>query len=206
MIKVGKKKIKVRAMFQKGYQWILKWASHPRAPWILAAISFAESSFSPFPPDPLMIPMIIAKREKAWVLAFLSTMASVLGGLVGYLIGAFLFEKIGLSILKTYGLMEKFEHIKASFNEWGFWIILLKGLTPIPYKFVTITSGVTQLNILTFTVASLLSRGIRFYLEAALIWYFGEPIRLSLEKHLTKITLAGAALLIAGFVILKYLW
>ncbi|MBT5655129.1 MAG: DedA family protein, partial [Alphaproteobacteria bacterium] len=170
----------------------------------LFVISFTESFASPIPPDPLMIPMILAQRHRAWVLAFVCTASSVIGGLIGYAIGYSLFETLGEPILQTYGLMDSFTSLKNTFNKWGFWIILLKGLTPIPYKVVTITSGLTNMDLVTFFVASLLSRGLRFYTEAILLWKWGDPMKAYIEKNLPLVTLAGLSLLIGGFALLKF--
>ncbi len=186
-------------MLERTYQWILGFANHPYAVWILAAVSFAESSFFPIPPDPLYIAMLLARRDKIWQLAAICTLSSVAGGWVGYAIGYGLYETLGEFIVQTYGLQAAFDHFQDSFNEWGFWIVALKGLTPIPYKVVTIACGVTGLDITTFTVASLIARGFRFFLLAILFWRFGPPIKAYIDKNLTFVTLASLAALIGGF-------
>src|SRR5436309_11160526 len=127
----------------------------------LALISFAESSFFPLPPDLLLVPMILAQPRRAWLIAAVCTLASVLGGFVGYAIGYFLFDAVGRPVLEFYHAMDKYESLKAAFAQWGAWIIILKGLTPIPYKLVTIASGVAQFDLLAFTFASLISRSLR---------------------------------------------
>lgn len=186
-------------MLERTYQWILGFANHPYAVWILAAVSFAESSFFPIPPDPLYIAMLLARRDKIWQLAAICTLSSVAGGWLGYAIGYGLYETLGEFIVQTYGLQAAFDRFQDSFNEWGFWIVALKGLTPIPYKVVTIACGVTGLDITTFTVASLIARGFRFFLLAVLFWRFGPPIKAYIDKNLTFVTLASLAALIGGF-------
>lgn len=191
-------------MFNKLYKKLIQQAAHPKAPWLLGTISFAESSVSPIPPDPLMIPMIIANPQKAWFLSTLCTATSVLGGILGYLIGYFLFETLGLYVLNFYNLMDAFHTFQEWFNKWGFWIIVIKGLTPIPYKVVTITSGATKLDFLTFVLASTLSRGTRFFIEGALVWKYGEKIHRIIDRHTTVLTLSFIAILVAGFYIVKH--
>jgi membrane protein YqaA with SNARE-associated domain len=186
-------------MLQRTYDWILSFANHPYAIWILGAVSFAESSFFPIPPDPLYIAMLLARREQTWKLATLCTVTSVVGGWVGYAIGYGLYETIGEFILQTYGLQGAFDRFQDSFNQWGFWIVALKGLTPIPYKVVTIACGVTQLDFMTFTIASIIARGFRFFLLAALFWHFGPPLKNYIEKNLAFVTLTSLGALIVGF-------
>ena len=193
-------------MLQKTYHWILRESQKPYANWVLGIVSFLESSISPFPPDPLMIPMSLSAPQKAWRLAFLTTVTSVLGGTLGYAIGYFLFETIGDWIVTTYGLEQAFIKLQDLFNTWGFWIILLKGLTPIPFKIVTITSGVTGLDFITFIGASILSRGLRFYIEALLLWKHGNKVRKHLEGNLMLFTVIGVSALILGFAALKFIF
>lgn len=192
-------------MLRRLYDWTLDLAGHRRAKTALVAVSFAESSIFPIPPDALLIPMILADRARAFQLATLCLAASVAGGFLGYAIGHFLFEAVGLAVLQLYGLMEKFDAFKAAFAEWGWWIIVIKGATPIPYKLITIAAGALDFPLLAFTVASVISRGMRFYLVAALLWWFGEPIRRFIERHLTMVTTACVVLLVGGFVIVRYL-
>ena len=186
-------------MLQRTYTWILSFANHPYAIWILAAVSFAESSFFPIPPDPLYIAMLLARREKTWQLAAICTLSSVIGGWLGYAIGYGLYESLGAVILQTYGLQSAFDRFQDSFNEWGFWIVALKGLTPIPYKVVTIACGVTGLDFSTFTLASVIARGFRFFTLALLFWYCGPTIKEYIDKNLTFVTLASIAALLGGF-------
>lgn len=194
-------------MLRRLYDWTMALARTRHAERSLAGISFVESSFFPIPPDVLLIPMVLAERRK-WVrYAVISTVASVAGALLGYLIGAVLFESIGQPILAFYGYMDKFEEFQLAFNQWGLLIVLVfGGLTPLPYKVITIASGVTGLLLPVFIVSSLIARGTRFFLVAWLLHYFGEPIRTFIEKHLSLLFTLFMALLIGGFVAIRYLF
>jgi membrane protein YqaA with SNARE-associated domain len=192
-------------MLRKSYSWIMNYATKPHAVWMLSLISFAESSFFPLPPDPLYIAMIIAHRERTWRLALICTVTSVLGGILGYYIGAGLYETIGQWIVSTYGLEETFSKLQEDFLKWGFWIVAGKGLTPIPYKIVTIASGVAGLQLSTFLAASVIARGFRFFLLAGLLWYFGPGIRDFIEKNLGLVTLVTLLALVGGFILVKYI-
>jgi membrane protein YqaA with SNARE-associated domain len=187
------------------YSRTLAVAAHRHAMAAMALISFAESSFLPLPPDILLVPMTLAQPRRAWLIAAVCTITSVTGGYVGYAIGYFLFDAIGLPMLEFYHMMDKYEAFKAAFAEWGAWIIVIKGLTPIPFKLVTIASGAAQFDLVTFTLASLVSRSLRFFLLAALLWRFGEPIRDFIERRLMLVTSMIAAALVGGFVVLRYL-
>src|SRR5215813_7408934 len=187
------------------YSRALALAASRNAMWVMAAISFAESSFFPIPPDILLIPMILVQPRRAWLIAAVCTTASVLGGFVGYAIGYFLFDAIGRPVLEFYHAMDKYEALKAGFAQWGGWIIILKGLTPIPFKLVTIASGVAKFNLVAFALTSLVSRSLRFFLLAALLWRFGEPVRDFIERRLMLVTSAVAAALVGGFLVLRYL-
>ena len=191
-------------MLRSLYNWTLAKAEHPKALWILAAFSFAESSFFPIPPDILLIPMILAAPTRAWRIAFVCSVASVLGGIFGYYIGYALFETAGQPIIDFYGMQEKFIWLQAKYNEWGAWIVGLAGFTPIPYKVFTIASGLTHLDLTTFIVASSLSRAARFFLVAVLLWKYGTPIRTFIEKRLGLLTLLFFGLLAGSFLALKY--
>ncbi len=193
-------------MLHKLYFWIMSFAGHRHALWALMIVSFAESSFFPLPPDPLYMAMILGNREKAWSLAILCTLSSVIGGILGYYIGYALFETLGSWIVESYGLQESFIQLQKNFQKWGFWIVALKGLTPIPYKIVTITSGVAELNISTFIIASIIARGFRFFSLAILLWYFGPSIKNYIEKNLILVTVIGVSFLVLGFFIIKYVW
>ena len=192
-------------MLRSLYNWTLDKAEHPKALWILAALSFAESSFFPIPPDILLIPMVLAAPTRAWRIALVCSIASVFGGIFGYYIGYALFETAGLPIIDFYGMQEKFTWFQAKYNEWGAWIVGLAGFTPIPYKVFTIASGLTHLDLTTFIVASALSRAARFFLVAALLRKYGAPIRIFTEKRLGLLTLLFFALLVGSFLALKYI-
>ena len=175
-------------MLNRLYARTLALASSRYAVAALAVIAFAESAFFPLPPDLLLIPMILARPRQAFLLAGLCTVMSVLGGFLGYAIGYFLFDAIGRPILEFYHAMGRYEALKAGFAHWGVWIIIIKGLTPIPYKLVTIASGVVRFPIVPFAFASLVSRSLRFFLLGALLWRFGEPVREFIERRLMLVT------------------
>ncbi len=192
-------------MLNRLYAGTLALAASRYAMAALALVAFAESSFFPLPPDLLLIPMILARPRRAFLLAAICTLASVAGGFLGYAIGYFLFDAIGRPILEFYHAMGRYDALKAAFAQWGVWIIIIKGLTPIPYKLVTIASGVAQFPIVPFALASLVSRSLRFFLLAALLWRFGEPVRDFIEQRLMLVTSLFAAALVGGFVALRYL-
>ncbi len=192
-------------MLQRAYHWTMRMASHRKAPHGLFWVSFAESSFFPIPPDAMLIPMVVANPAKAWSYAGTATVASVLGGIVGYAIGYFLYETLGVWLINIYGLATQFQEYRALYNEWGLWIILIKGMTPIPYKLVTIASGAAAFDIWVFLAASVVTRGARFFLVAALLYWFGNPIRDFVERRLTLVTTAFLVALIGGFVVVRYL-
>jgi membrane protein YqaA with SNARE-associated domain len=183
------------------YDWTISLASTPYAVWAMAAVSFIESSFFPIPPDVLLIPLIIARRDRAWYFATVATVASVLGGFLGYAIGYFAFDTIGEPVLRFYGVMDRYDALRHLYEEWGAWIIVIKGATPIPFKLVTIASGAFHFDLWTFAVCALISRGIRFFLIAALLWKFGEPIRDFIERRLTLVFSLGVATLVGGFLL-----
>jgi membrane protein YqaA with SNARE-associated domain len=192
-------------MLQATYDWMMRVAAHKRATHTLFAVSFAESSFFPIPPDVMLMPMVLADRAKAWWYATVATVASVLGGLAGYAIGYFLLDAIGERILGLYGLMGKFEQFSQWFNEYGVSILIIKGMTPIPYKLLTITAGAVHMNLAAFVAASIVARALRFYLVAGLLYFFGPPIREFVEKRLTLVTTALVVLLVGGFAAIKFL-
>jgi membrane protein YqaA with SNARE-associated domain len=191
-------------MLRRLYDRIMTLAEGPEAMKWLALVSFAESSFFPVPPDAMIVPMVLARPERAWRIAAVCTVASVIGGFFGYAIGYFLFETIGQRIVDFYGLQSAFLKFDQEFQQWGLWIILIKGLTPIPYKIVTIASGVAHFDLLVFALASLATRGARFFLVAALLKAFGPPLRTFIERYLTLVTTGLLLLVVAGFVALKY--
>ncbi|WP_337998049.1 YqaA family protein [Oleispirillum naphthae] len=192
-------------MLRRLYDWTMAQAATPHAMATLAVVAFVESSVFPIPPDVLIIPMVLAARHRAWRIALVCTVASVIGGFAGYAIGLFLFDQVARPILAFYGYMDKFESFQALYNHWGAWIVFGAGVTPFPYKVITIASGLTALNPFVFAIASVLARGLRFFLVAALLWKFGDPIRGFIEAHLGKLATLFFVLLIGGFVALKYL-
>jgi membrane protein YqaA with SNARE-associated domain len=191
-------------MLRKIYNQVLALAELPSAPFWLFAIAFAEASFFPIPPDTLLIPMALATPKKSWLFAAITTLGSVLGGALGYTIGYLLLAKLAQPIINFYHYQAAFAAFQAKFAEYGVWVILIKGLTPIPYKIVTIAAGAAAFNFPTFMAASLVTRGGRFFLEATLLRFFGPPAKTFIENRLGLITGLAAAALIAGFVILKF--
>lgn len=187
------------------YQWTMAQAARPHALWFLALVSFAESSVFPIPPDVLLIPMVLARRDQAWVIASVCTVASVAGGLAGYAIGALLFEAVGRPVLDFYGYLDRFHVFQGWYNHYGAWIVFGAGITPFPYKVITIASGVTRLDLATFMVASLLARGLRFFVVAALLWQFGLWIRAFIERYLKWLATLFFVLLVGGFAVIRLL-
>jgi membrane protein YqaA with SNARE-associated domain len=192
-------------VLQRLYNWTLGLAAHRHALAALALVAFAESSVFPIPPDVIIIPMVLAARDRWWKIALVCTAASVAGGLAGYGIGAYLYDTIGRSVLDLYGYSQKFASFTEMYNEWGLLIVFAAGLTPLPYKVFTIASGVAGLDLWSFVGGSALSRGLRFFFVAALLWRFGAPIRVFIEKNLSLLAIAFTILLIGSFVVLKYL-
>lgn len=192
-------------MIQRLYDWTLSLAEHPRALWALAIVAFVESSFFPIPPDIIMIPMIIARPNRAFLIAGIALVASVLGGLLGYAIGAFAYEALGQPILAALGKGDAMAEFSDRFNDLGFWAVLTAGVTPFPYKVITIMSGWTGMPLGVFITTSILARGLRFFLVAGLLWKFGEPIRDFIEKRLGLMFTLFIILLIAGFAAVKVL-
>ncbi|NQV54829.1 MAG: DedA family protein [Rhodospirillales bacterium] len=190
-------------MLRRLYDWTLELAKHPQALWALALISFIESSIFPIPPDIILIPMVLAARDRAWVIAGVCTLASVIGGMLGYGIGAFMFEQIGRPILDFYHYAPKFDQFREAYNQWGAWAVFTAGVTPFPYKIITILSGVTGLDPVVFTISSVLARGMRFFLVAALLWKFGDPIRRFIEKRLGLLFVLFVVTLFGGFLLVK---
>ena len=191
-------------MLKPLYDWTMRLAEHPRALWVLAIISFVESSVFPIPPDVLMIPLILAAPHRAWLIALVATVSSVLGGLLGYGIGAFAFDQVGQPILEALGKLDRIEEFNAKFNEAGFWAVLGAGITPFPYKVITIASGATGLNLPVFILSSIVARGLRFFIVAGLLYFFGPPIKDFIEKRLGLMFFLGCALLVGGFVAIKF--
>lgn len=193
-------------MLRRLYDWVMGLAAHRNATGVLAVVSFVESSVFPIPPDAMLIPMALADRRKAWLYAMVATVASVLGGIVGYLIGYFLYDTLGQAILEFYGKMDKFDSFTAKYNEYGAAIVFFAGLTPFPYKVITIASGVTKMAVPVFIAASVVSRGMRFFLVCGLLYWFGPPIKDFIEKYLGWLTLIFGILLVGGFVAIRYVF
>jgi membrane protein YqaA with SNARE-associated domain len=187
------------------YEWMMRMAADKRAPWALALVSFIESSFFPIPPDVMLIPMVLSRREKAWWYATIATVASVLGGLLGYAIGYYFYDAVGLPILKFYGREHALDTFIEFVHTYGVPAVIIKGMTPIPFKVVTIAAGVAKMNLGAFIGASIVARAMRFYLVAALLYFFGDPIRAFIERRLTLVTTVFVVLLVGGFVAIRYL-
>ena len=192
-------------MFRKLYDWTLKKASQKSAPWFLSVVSFAESSFFPIPPDIILIPMVLARRTKAFFYALICTLASVAGGIFGYLIGLMLFNSIGVLLINFYHLNEHVIQFKNYYNSYGAWIVIIAGFTPFPFKVITIASGLFQLNFLIFVICSLLSRGARFYIVSSLLYFFGDNIKIFIDKYFNFLTILFFILLIGGIFIFKFI-
>lgn len=192
-------------MLRRLYDKVLALSAGPRAPVWLAVVSFAESSFFPVPPDALLLPMVLARPDRAWRLAAICTVASVLGGALGYLIGYALFDQLAAPLIRAYGYQDGFARFQDMYAHWGLWVILVKGLTPIPYKIVTIASGAANFDFAVFMAASVVTRGARFFLVAGLVRAFGEPVRAFVERRLTLATSLLAASILGGFLLLRYL-
>jgi len=188
-------------MLRRLYDWCIQAADKPYAPWIMGVISFAESSIFPIPPDTMLIPMSLARPDRAFSFAFLCTWTSVLGGIFGYMIGALLYDSIGQWLIQLYGYGDKVEAFRAAYAQWGAWIILLKGLTPIPYKIVTITSGFADYNIWMFILLSIIARGGRFFVVAFLLNRYGAWAREIIEERLGFWVAVSAGVLVIGFIV-----
>ncbi len=193
-------------MLRRLYDWMMRKAADEKAPWALGVVSFIESSFFPIPPDVMLVPMVLANREKAWRYATIATVTSVAGGMLGYAIGYYLYDAVGLPILKFYGKENALDSFIAFVHEYGVPAVIIKGMTPIPYKIVTIAAGVAKMDLLAFTAASVVARAMRFYLVAGLLYFYGEPIRDFIEKRLTLVTTAFVVLLVGGFVAVRYIF
>ena len=193
-------------MLRRLYDWTMGLAARRHALSAMAAVSFVESSFFPIPPDVLLIPMVLAAPRRAWLIATVCTVASVLGGAFGYAIGLFLLEAIGQPILDLYGHGDSFAAFAAAFNEQGWWLVFGAGLTPFPYKVITIASGATGLNFLTFMVASVAARGGRFFIVAGLLYFFGDRIRAFIERWLGPLFVLFVVFLVGGFFAIRYVF
>jgi len=191
-------------MIRNLYNWTMRLGESRYALYALAVVAFVESSVFPIPPDVLLIPMIIALPRRAFLIAFVATVSSVLGGMFGYYIGAALFDSIGQPLLAFYGKAAQFEQFKDTYNEYGAWAVLIAGVTPFPFKVITILSGSTGLDFGVFVLSSILARALRFFVIAALLWKFGVPIRDFIEKRLGLVFTIALALLVGGFVAVKF--
>lgn len=192
-------------MIRRLYDWTLSLADSPHALRALFIVAFVESSVFPIPPDVLIIPMVLARPDRAWMIAGVALLGSVLGGLAGYAIGWGFFESIGQPVLEFYGKDAYFEDFRERYNEYGAWAVLIAGVTPFPYKVITILSGSTGLNLGVFMVASVIARGLRFFVLAGLLWKFGPPIKSFIERYLGLLFTLFVVLLIGGFYALKFL-
>jgi membrane protein YqaA with SNARE-associated domain len=193
-------------MIRRLYDWCIAAADKPYATWLMGFVSFVESSFFPIPPDVMLIPMSLARPDKAFYYATVCTVTSVAGGVLGYLIGALLYDSVGQWVMHLYGLDKKVEGFRESYAYWGTWVILIKGVTPIPYKLVTILSGFAGYNLLMFVLLSCVARGVRFYLLAFLLNRYGVQARVIIEERLEFWVIVGTIVLIAGIVAAVYLF
>jgi membrane protein YqaA with SNARE-associated domain len=193
-------------MLRRLYDWTLALAAKPSAPYALAAVSFAESSFFPIPPDVMLVPMMLARPDRAWAYALICTISSIVGGLLGYAIGFLLYDSIGSWLFQLYGLTGGAEAFRHAYAEYGHWVILLKGLTPIPYKIVTITSGFAGYSLFWFVVLSIVTRGARFFFIALLMTRFGPAIKSLIDRHFNLVAALAIAALVGGFVAFGYLF
>jgi membrane protein YqaA with SNARE-associated domain len=192
-------------MLRRLYDWMLALAGHRHALWVLAAVAFIESSVFPIPPDVLMIPMVLAARQRAFLIAAVCTVASVAGGVFGYGIGALAFEQIGRPVLESLGKADAMTAFSTQFNDYGFWSVLVAGVTPFPYKVITIMAGWTAMPLDTFVLTSILARGLRFFVVAALLWRYGAPIRDLIERRLGLMFTLFVICLAGGFLVLRAL-
>lgn len=186
-------------MIRRLYDWTLSLAERPRAVWALAAVSFTESSFFPIPPDVVLLPMCLAKPARAWFYAAVCTAASVAGGVFGYLIGALFFDTVGRWLIEFYGYGGKLEEVRQFYDSTGWLFILIAGFTPIPFKLVTIASGLLAYNFWIFVILSIITRGARFFLVAALMSRYGPFIRGFIDRNFMWLAILGIVLLIGGF-------
>jgi membrane protein YqaA with SNARE-associated domain len=193
-------------MLRRLYDWCVAEAGKPHATWLLGIVSFVESSFFPVPPDAMLIPMGLARPDRAFYYATVCTLTSVAGGVLGYVIGAALYDSVGQWLIGLYGYGAKVEAFREAYREWGAWIIVLKGMTPIPYKIVTITSGLADYPIIPFILLSIISRGMRFYLVAFLIYRFGDRARKIIEERLGLWAALAAIVVVAGIIVSVYLF
>lgn len=183
-------------LFGSLYTRVINWSRHPHAPRYLALLSFTEASFFPIPPDVMLVPMVLARRERAWPLATVTTIASVAGALLGYLIGLLLFDHLGTPLIELYHAEQQFETVREWFDRYGVWVVFIAGFSPIPYKLFTVTSGLMTMALVPFILASLVGRGARFFLVAGLIHWGGEPFAAFIEKRINVISWSVVAAVI----------
>ncbi len=193
-------------MLRRLYDWCINAAGKPHATWLMGFVSFIESSFFPVPPDAMMVPMALARPDKAWFYAHVCTLTSVAGGILGYFIGAVLYDSVGGWLIALYGYGDKVEAFREAYAAWGTWIILIKGVTPIPYKIVTITSGFAGYSFLMFVLLSFVARGMRFYLLAFLLYRYGPQARAIIEERLGFWVTVSVIVLVIGIVAALYLF
>lgn len=191
-------------MLKRAYDWVVSYASHPNAVWVLFAVTFVESSVSPIPPIPLLIPMCIARPDRAWFYALVCSGGAVAGGFAGYAIGSLLYDTLGQWIIGIYGLTEKANELVEKSQDIWFWVLLTKGLTPIPFKIVTIMSGFLHFDMIKFTIGMVVSRVTFFMMIAIALYYYGENIRLFIERHLPMATIGLFAIIVGGFFVLPF--
>ena len=189
-------------LFSRLLVLVLSWSKHPHAPWYLGGLSFAESSFFPIPPDIMLAPMVLARRDRAWRYALLTTVMSVVGGLAGFLIGALAIDWI-MPWLDKFGYIDEFESAQGWFARWGFWAILVAGFSPIPYKIFTIAAGAMSMALVPFTLASAVGRGARFFLVAALIYWGGEPFERNLRRYVDVLGWVVVAIIVVAIIVLR---
>ena len=192
-------------MIRTLYDWTMSLAAHPRAMWALALVAFVEASIFPIPPDVLMITMIIATPTRAFRIAAIATVASVLGGLAGYAIGALAYDTLGAPILESLGKTDSMAEFNQRFNDAGFWAVLIAGLTPFPFKVITIMSGWTGMPLATFVTTAIVARAGRFFLVAWLLYRYGAPIRDFIERRLGLVTVVFVVVLAAGFYAVRFM-
>lgn len=190
-------------MLRRLYDWTMRMAEHGHALRWLFGVAFFEGFCFPVPPDVLILPMAMARRDRAFLIATVAVIGSVLGGLAGYAVGYFLFQEIGRPLLEFYGAMSDFAYFQELYDRWGVWVVLIAGLTPVPYQVATLGSGVFQFDLLAFVLSAAAARGLRFYLEALLIWRYGAPVRRFIEQNLGLTVTAGLALAFILFVIAR---
>jgi membrane protein YqaA with SNARE-associated domain len=193
-------------MLRRLYDWCINAAGKPYASWIMGVVSFVESSFFPVPPDVMLIPLCLARPDRAYFYATVCTVTSVAGGVLGYFIGAYLYDSVGLWLMQLYGYGDKVEAFRQAYAEWGAWIIVLKGMTPIPYKIVTIASGFAAYPLIPFILLSFIARGMRFYVVAFLLHRYGPRAREIIEKRLGFWASIGAGVVVVGFIAAVYLF